>query len=125
MKSNRFIQRLSVLGFACAIAAFACAGCLVSGDSRQTRTGTYVSDATFNQIRPGRTTEEWLRATLGPPSTQTELSDGGKVLKWSYTERRESSGAVFLIFGGHDEKETTHTAYVETHHGVVTNAWRE
>jgi outer membrane protein assembly factor BamE (lipoprotein component of BamABCDE complex) len=100
-------------------------GCLVSGDSHQTRTGTYVSDNTFNQIRPGKTSEEWVRATLGPASSDKPLPDEGHILKWSYTERKESSGAVFLIFGGHDSKETTHTAYVETHHGMVTNAWRE
>jgi 6-phosphogluconate dehydrogenase len=28
-------------------------------------------------------------------------------------------------FGGHDEKRTEHTAYVEVHEGVVTNAWRQ
>ena len=100
-------------------------GCLVSGHSHESRTGTYVSEATFNQIRPGRTSEDWVRATLGPPSSDKSLSDGGKVMKWSYTERHESSGAVFLLFGGHDEKETTHTAYVEVHNGLVTNAWRE
>ena len=100
-------------------------GCLVSGDSHETRSGTYISETTFNQIKPGKTSEDWVRATLGPPSSEKSLSDGGKVLKWSYTERHESSGAVFLLFGGHDEKETTHTAYAEVHNGVVTNAWRE
>lgn len=99
-------------------------GCLVSGSSHQSRSGNYVADTTFNQIKPGQTTEGWVRATLGPPTSKDTLADGTQIWKYTYTERRESSGAVFLIFGGHDEKETNGTAYVEIKNGVVTNAWR-
>lgn len=99
-------------------------GCLVASDTHQSRTGTYVADTTFNQIKPGKTSEGWVRATLGPPTSESKLDDGTRLWKYSYTERRESSGAVFLIFGGHDEKEQTHTAFVELKDGVVTNAWR-
>lgn len=100
------------------------ASCLVSSDTHQSRTGNYVADSTFNQIQPGKTTEDWVRATLGPPTSLTKLGDGSQLWKYSYAERRESSGAVFLIFGGHDEKEQTHTAFVEMKDGRVTNAWR-
>ncbi|MDB5175022.1 MAG: hypothetical protein JWN51_3795, partial [Phycisphaerales bacterium] len=31
---------------------------------------------------------------------------------------------VFLLFGGHDVKETSHHAFIELKNGVVTNAWR-
>ena len=123
--SHSFPQRVLRHALAVAFLLPVAYGCLVSSDTHQRRSGTYVSDATFNQIKPGKTTEQWVRATLGPPTSETPVGDNGKVLKWSYTERRESSGAVFLIFGGHNENETTHTAYVETHNGVVTNAWRE
>ena len=99
-------------------------GCLITANSHETRKGTYVSESTFAQIRTGQTTEDWVRATLGPPTSETVLQDGGRILKWSYTEHHESSGAVFLIFGGHSEKDTDHTAYVETHDGVVSKAWR-
>ena len=40
------------------------------------------------------------------------------------TERKVSSGAVFLIFGGHDEKETTGRAHVQLKDGVVVKKWR-
>jgi len=126
MNCNHFTGRQTFVSALLASTLLLCVcGCLVSSESHQTRTGTYVSDTTFNQIKPGQTTEQWVRATLGPPSSQTDIGDDGKLLKWTYTERRESSGAVFLIFGGHNENETTHTAYVEIHHGVVTKAWRE
>jgi len=100
-------------------------GCLITGDHHESTSGTQVSDATFNQIKPNSTTEDWIRATLGTPSTESILRDGGRILKYSYTEKRESSGAVFLIFGGHDEKRIDHTAFFEIHGGVVTKAWRE
>jgi outer membrane protein assembly factor BamE (lipoprotein component of BamABCDE complex) len=99
-------------------------GCLVSSDTHQSRTGNYVPDSTFNQIKPGKTTEDWVRGTLGPPTSVSKLDNGTQLWKYSYTERRESSGAVFLIFGGHDEKEQIHTAFVELKEGLVTNAWR-
>ena len=107
------------------IASFFTTGCLISSDHHESTTGTQVSDTTFNQIKPSKTTEDWIRSTLGPPTSESSLRDGGRILKYSYTERRESSGAVFLIFGGHDEKQIEHTAFVEVHSGLVTNAWRQ
>lgn len=125
MNLNCFIKRDARIGCVAGLTLMlAVSGCLVTSESHQNRSGNYISDATFNQIKPGQTTEQWVRATLGPPNSETAIGDDGKLLKWSYTERHESSGAVFLIFGGHHENETTHTAYVETHHGVVTSAWR-
>ena len=121
----RHVSLIGVVGLIlCGAMVVGTAGCLVSSDTHQSRSGTYVADTTFNQIKPGSTTEEWARATLGPPTSETKLDNGKKLWKYSYTERRESSGAVFLIFGGHDEKEQAHTAFVELKDGVVTNAWR-
>jgi hypothetical protein len=126
MRTNQLSLRRSILTAAlfAPLPAFT-AGCLVAVDSHETTTGTKVSDSTFNRIKPNETSEEWVRATLGPATSDTELKDGGRILKWTYTEKKEGSGAVFLIFGGHSEKKTDHTAFVEVHKGVVTNAWRE
>jgi len=126
MKSNHASvrRRLAAVTLFSSLAAFT-AGCLIATDSHETTSGVKVSDATFDRIKPNETSEDWVRATLGPATTDTTLKDGGRILKWSYTERRESSGAIFLIFGGHSEKKINHTAYVEVHNGVVTNAWRE
>src|SRR4051794_17431800 len=79
-------------------------GCLVTGSNKESGSGTKVSDATFNQIKVNETNEDWVRATLGPPTSDTTMQSGGHILKYTYTEKKESSGAVFLIFGGHDEK---------------------
>ena len=100
-------------------------GCLVTGSNKESGSGTKVSDETFKQIKVNETTEEWVKATLGPPTSDTTMQSGGHILKYTYTERRESSGAVFLIFGGHDEKTVEHNAFFEIRNGIVTKAWRQ
>jgi outer membrane protein assembly factor BamE (lipoprotein component of BamABCDE complex) len=99
-------------------------GCLVMSNSEERRTGKYVSQATFEQIKPGATTSAWVLATLGEPTTKTKAS-GSEVWKWEYTETKESGGAIFLIFGGRSTKESNGAAYVELKDGVVANAWRD
>jgi outer membrane protein assembly factor BamE (lipoprotein component of BamABCDE complex) len=99
-------------------------GCLIAGSSEQKRTGHYVADETMSQIKPGRTSAGWVLATLGEPDKKTAVGDGSEVWKWTYTEKKESSGAVFLIFGGSDKKEVDGAAFVEVRDGVVVKAWR-
>src|SRR6476469_4724735 len=95
------------------------AGCLVTSHSEQKRSGNYVSDSTLSQIEPHRTSASWVRSTLGTPSSVEKPDEQTEIWKYRYTERRNSSGAVFLIFAGDDSKETTGTVFVEVRQGVV------
>jgi outer membrane protein assembly factor BamE (lipoprotein component of BamABCDE complex) len=99
-------------------------GCLVTSNSEVKRSGNYIPDSTFDQIKPHETTEGWVRATLGKPTSIDKLDDGAEIWKYTYVVRKESSGAVFLIFGGSSANEVEHTAYVQIKDGVVTKAWR-
>jgi outer membrane protein assembly factor BamE (lipoprotein component of BamABCDE complex) len=100
-------------------------GCLVSANSKQKVTGNYVPESTFEKIEPGKTTAAWVQATLGEPSSKDKVEGGRtEVWKYSYTEEKESSGAVFLLFGGSDRKEQKRIAYVELKDGIVTRKWR-
>src|SRR5690242_17068379 len=82
-------------------------GCLVASDNSHKRTGNYVPESTFSQIEPGKTSAGWVKATLGEPDSKDKVeSTGSEIWKYSYTEKQESSGAVFLLFAGHDTKET-------------------
>jgi len=100
------------------------AGCLVSHTANEKITGNYVPTDTFDRIEPGKTTATWVKATLGEPSSKDCSGTGTEVWKYSYTEEKESSGAIFLIFGGSYKKEQKRVAYVEIKDGTVTNKWR-
>lgn len=99
-------------------------GCLVTASNQVTRSGNYISDATFNQIQPGKTSASWVKATLGEPTTKTSVDDSSEVWKYAYTETRDSSGSIFLLFGGNDKQVTTGNAFVEIKDGLVTRTWR-
>ena len=99
-------------------------GCLVSHTSNQSYSGNYIPENTFDRIEPGKTTSAWVQATLGEPSSKDKVDGDTEVWKYSYTEKKESSGAIFLIFGGCDKKEQQHVAYVEMTNGVVSKKWR-
>jgi outer membrane protein assembly factor BamE (lipoprotein component of BamABCDE complex) len=99
-------------------------GCLVSSTNHESVSGNYVPEDTFDRIKKGETTSGWVKATLGEPSSKDKIENGNEVWKYSYTEVKEGSGAIFLIFGGTDKKEKQRNAYVEFHDGVVSNKWR-
>ena len=98
-------------------------GCLISGDTTEKRTGNYVAESIFSKIEPGKTTAGWVQATLGDPTSKSSTGDS-EVWKYTYTQKTDNSGAVFLIFGGHNSSETTGTAFVEIKDGIVTSKWR-
>jgi len=99
-------------------------GCLISSSSNESYSGTYVSPETFGQVKPGETTQQWLLGTLGEPTQKTTLESGEELWKWSYSKVKQSSGAVFLIFGGSSNTTTGGAAYAQLKDGVVTKAWR-
>lgn len=101
----------------------ALSGCLISGNTTQTTSGTKVAPSTFAQIQVGKTTAGWVAATLGDPTSKSNAG-GDEVWKYTYTQKTDNSGAVFLIFGGHNSSETTSTAFIEIRDGVVINKWQ-
>ena len=118
---RRAVVHVVVLSVVCLLGN---AGCLVSSTSNQKVSGNYVPENTFDRIKPGETTSSWVKATLGAPSTKETVGDETEVWKYSYTEVKEGSGAIFLIFGGTDRKELQRSAYVEFKDGVVKSKWR-
>ena len=100
------------------------AGCLVGSNSHIKREGTYISETTFRQIEPGKTTSSWVMATLGTPTEKSTVDPGHEMWKYTYKETKDSQGYVFLLFGGNDHKVTDGTVFVELKDGVVTKCWR-
>jgi hypothetical protein len=99
-------------------------GCLVSHHQNETRTGRWVPENTFNEIKPGETSAAWVRATLGEPSEKNRIDDHSEIWKWSYSQVTSKDGYVFLIFAGSNRTETPGAAYIEVKDGIVVRKWR-
>ena len=115
---NRFIGLSLIAGLV------GLSGCLVGGSSHVRREGSFVADTTLQRIEPGKTQESWVLATLGSPTEKTAVAPNHELWKYSYKEVKNSSGYIFLIFGGCDSKETGGKVFVELQDGVVTKTWR-
>ena len=113
------------LALAAAASAMMLSGCLVSGRSHQSTTGSYVGPSTFNQIEAGSTRQDWVVATLGAPTSKTCLEDGSEIWKWAYTKTKSGSGSVFLLYHGSDDSTSPGATFVHLKDGVVIKAWRD
>ena len=112
---------------AAALCCLAAGGCLVVSGTSAHESGVRVSAATLDQIEPGKTTEAWLLATLGEPTSRTKVDckDSVEILRYEHSTRKSSGGAVFLIFAGGSEHSSRSVAYFEVTDGIVTRAWTE
>lgn len=115
------------------------AGCLVSSSNSTQESGVRVSSTTLEQVVPNQTTEQWLIATLGDPTSRTAVQSGVptdanattvtgpkvEILRYDFSRTERSAGAVFLIFGGASSRSEQSRAFFEVTDGIVTRAWRE
>lgn len=109
---------------ACGLALSLAPACIIHADSHTTRSGKYISTETVQRIEPGKPAE-YVVAVLGEPSSRQSLADGTEIWKWTYRERKQSSGAVFLVVDSDSTTETERATYVELQHGVVIRAWQD
>lgn len=98
--------------------------CIINADSHTTRSGKYISTDTVQRIEPGKNAD-YVIAVLGEPSSRQALADGTEIWKWTYRERKRSSGAIFLVVDSDSTTETERATYVELQHGVVVRAWQD
>lgn len=110
------------LAFMC---LFAAAGCLVTSSSKTRESGTRLSQVTLNQIRPGETTEAWLLATAGEPTTRRDAGDGTSILRYDFVTTTSSGGTVFLLFAGGSTKQQSSSVIFEVKDGVIQRYWTE
>src|SRR5262245_42405931 len=73
------IRQTACLAFAGAFFALA-AGCLVTSRSSINESGARVSQVTLDQIRPGQTTEAWVLATAGEPTSRRVVDEHTSIL---------------------------------------------
>jgi hypothetical protein len=100
-------------------------GCLVSKGSSVKESGVKVSQPTLAQIETGKTTESWLIATAGQPTTRTDVDERVHILRYEHTTTTKKGGSVFLIYAGAEREEKKSAAIFEITDGVVTKYWTE
>lgn len=99
--------------------ALVLSGCLISSRSNTTTSGRTLSTQDSRSIQIGKTTGDELITSFGEPTSRVDRPDGSSTWKWCRTETRNSSGAVFLIFGGSSTRTESNCAVVELSNGVV------
>jgi outer membrane protein assembly factor BamE (lipoprotein component of BamABCDE complex) len=119
------IFRVAILPLFLAAPLLALSGCLVANSSTERRTGDYISNNTWSQIEPGKTSKEWVRSVVGEPTTTTRLTDGTEIWKYSYSIHSDKSNGVFLIYGSDEKTIIDGNAFVEFKDNVVSKNWRD
>ncbi len=110
---------MAVLGTAVITAS----GCLIRSSSSISYAGNRVTSKSLARLEKGETTEEFVLATIGVADDQQELSDGSVLWKYSWTEKRRHSGAVFLLFGGESSTHRDGKAFIRFQDGIVQDFW--
>lgn len=106
---------------------FAAAGCLISSHSTARQSGTAVPEGTLRQIELGRTSEAWLVAALGDPSTRCAVRgpDNVEILCYKHEQIRQSRGSVFLLLNTSSHKVDRAATCFEVTDGVITRYWAQ
>lgn len=103
---------------------FVMSGCLIRSSTRTFHSGSFISPQTMSQIQPG-SNEDFVLATLGPPTSKTDLSDGTSLWRWTWRQTSSSDGRVFLLLNTDSHSERQASAFVQMRDGVVVKSWRD
>ena len=88
-----------------------------------TSTGIRIGDETLKQFKAGKTTENWILAILGEPSTTSPVTGEEDVHVLRYSLIQERSGGFISFFG--KSEETVSTVYFVVRKGVVESFWAD
>jgi len=100
-------------------------GCLVMKGQETSESGVKVTQSTLTQIKPSETTEAWLVAALGEPTSKRDVDEQTHILRYDHIVTTEKGGTVFLLFAGGESRQEKSTTYFEVKNSVVTRYWTE
>jgi hypothetical protein len=115
------VKRTDLLCTVLAATCGALGGCISSQPPSQT--GIRIGDTTLQQFKAGVTTEDWLVAVIGPPSSQSTLKTipNTKVFRYAMGQ---SAGGLGALFSGEASKNTAVVYFIITD-GIVTRFWAD
>ena len=100
-------------------------GCTIIEDrSETTYSGTQVSDVTMAQLEIGKTTKKWVIATLGAPTSASQVDDRTELLKYSTTRTTDRHAGVIVIITSRQKTEERETVYLEFKDEVLSRYWK-
>lgn len=87
------------------------------------QSGVRIGDETLKQFKAGVTTESWLLAVLGPPTSSSVVAgvENTKVYRYALGE---APGGLGAIFSGEASKNTSVVYFIITD-GIVTRYWAD
>ncbi len=120
------MPRTAILAAALAASTLtALPGCLVTSNSSSSYSGNRVEPGDERQVLLRQTTTDEAVDNLGEPTTRWTNDRGEEVLTWTWTKRSQSSGSVFLIFGGSSDTTHEHSLNIAFRDGVAARKWRD
>ena len=110
----------------CVLLGAVLSGC-ISGRSNVSygSKGPAVGHDTIGQVEVGKTSKEWVLATLGTPSSAAATPEGTEILKYEYTKKTDSSFSFCIFFDFDDKRDERTVYYFEIADGIVTKFWKE
>lgn len=100
-------------------------GCLISKSHSVHESGAKVSGPTLAQIKPSETTEAWLLAAVGDPTSRRDVDDHTHLLRYEHTVTTKKGGAIFLLYAGGESEQRKSSVIFEITDGIVTRYWTE
>ena len=119
------MPRTTILAAALAASTLAAStGCLVTSNNSSSYSGNRVEPGDERLVTLHKTTPDQAAEILGEPTTRSMNDKGEEVLTWTWTKRSQSSGSVFLIFGGSSGTTDEHSRHLAFRDGVAVRKWR-
>lgn len=118
------MKTLILVASSLAVAVLA-AGCTVlSNNSSTTYSGTQVSDVTLAQMEVGKTTKSWVVATLGAPTSVSQVDDNTELLRYTATRTTEREAGMIVVVASKQKTQKRETVYLEFKDGVLKRYWK-
>jgi hypothetical protein len=119
--SSALLARRVLAVCAALIALCSFTGCISSPSKAET--GIRIGDETLGQFKAGITTQEWLVAILGEPTSWAVVEGVENTKVYRYATGEASSG-LGSVFSGGSTKNTSVVYFIITD-GLVTRFWAD
>ncbi len=101
-------------------------GCSVIHSHSTTKVmGKQVSDQTLARVEVGKTSKDWILATLGEPTASEIVDESTSILKYASKRIKSSNSTLLFVFDTSSKREEKRTIYFEFKDGILDRYWEE